>query len=82
MSLAGKSFMTDSISTPPLLAFQIPYYFTLTTDSRLLYLAQPKEETWLLGEKQYALNHSGKIYFEFKDKWTQNTLVLYQVEKP
>jgi 4-amino-4-deoxy-L-arabinose transferase-like glycosyltransferase len=82
LSLAGKSFMRDSLSTPPLLAYQIPYYFTLTTDSRLLYLAQPKEETWLLGEKQYALNHSGKIYFEFKDKWTQNTLVLYQVEKP
>ena len=82
LSLAGKSFMRDSISTPPLLAYQIPYYYSLNTNSRLLYTPQPTEETWLLGEKQYALNNDGRIYFEFKDKWTQNILVLYQVEKP
>ncbi len=82
LSLAGESFMKDSLSTPPLLAYQIPYYYSLNTDSRLMYLLQPTDETWLLGEKQYAQNIGGKVYFEFKDRWTQNTLVLYQIEKP
>ncbi|MGB6035844.1 MAG: hypothetical protein WBG42_06220 [Cryomorphaceae bacterium] len=82
LSLAGQSFMRDSISTPPLLAYQIPYYYSLNLNSRLMYRPQPTKNRWLLGEKQYALNSDGKIYFEFKDKWTQNTLVLYKVEKP
>lgn len=82
IAFGGKSLMRDSIMTPPLLAYQIPYYFTLSTNSRLLYQPDPDANTWLLGEKQYALNHNGVIHFEFLDKWTQNTLVLYQVEKP
>jgi len=82
LSLAGNHFLKDSLATPPLLAYQIPYYYSLSTGNRLLYMAQPIAETWLLGEKQYALNMGGEIHFEFKDKWMQNTLVLYQVEKP
>jgi hypothetical protein len=81
LSLVGQSFMRDSISTPPLLAYQIPYYYALNSNSRLLYMPKPTKGNWLLGEKQYALQSGGNIYFEFKDKWTQNTLVLYQVEK-
>lgn len=82
LSLAGNSFMRDTISTPPLIAYQIPYYYSLNMGSRLLYLTKPTADKWLLGEKQYALKSGGQIYLEFKDKWTQKTLVLYQVEKP
>ncbi|MCZ4409882.1 hypothetical protein O3Q51_13760 [Cryomorphaceae bacterium 1068] len=82
LSLAGQSFLKDSLTTPPLLAYQIPYYYSLNTNSRLIYLGEPIVDSWLLGEKNYALNSDSKIYFEFKDKWTQNTLVLYQIEKP
>lgn len=82
LSLLGNSFMRDSIETPPLLAYQIPYYYSLQTGQRLLYTDKTREGFWYLGEKQFAHSEGGKIYFEFRDKWTQSDLVLYQIEKP
>jgi len=82
LSLTGHRILTDSFSTPPLLAYQIPYYYSVTSNKRMLYLPKATPGTWQLGEKHYALKSNGKIYFEFKDKLTQKTLVLYKVEKP
>lgn len=82
LSLLGMSFMRDSIKTPPLLAYQIPYYYTLLSDQRLLFADRTTEGKWYLGEKQFALSEGGKIYYEFKDQWTRRDLVLYQIEKP
>lgn len=81
IALAGVTFLRDSIQTPPLLAYQIPYYYTLQTGDRFLYTSQPQPRKWLVASEDYARQYETKIHYTFLDKWTQKNLVLYTIDE-
>ena len=82
INVAGNQFFVDSLSTPPLIAYQIPYYYSLRTEELLLFEKNPKPGNWYLGEKGFAESFNSTISHEFEDKWMQRTIVLYQIQKP
>jgi 4-amino-4-deoxy-L-arabinose transferase-like glycosyltransferase len=81
VSLFGKTWTQENLSTPPLLAYQIPYYYSLHTKERLIYQPIPDSEQWLLGYKDFAEEVGGEIVYEFRDKWIQKDIVLYRILK-
>ena len=80
ISLAGKTIVVDSIQTPPLLAYQIPYYYSVKTGERFLYEESPCNGNWYISQENFALSLKGRIHFTFEDKWTQKNLVLYTID--
>lgn len=65
-----------SISSAPLLAYQIPYYLSKETNQIMQFDTILKPNTFYLTPAQEIDTNQYKIYYSFEDKWQQKQLVL------
>ncbi|MEZ5057405.1 MAG: glycosyltransferase family 39 protein [Saprospiraceae bacterium] len=79
-SIVGTFFETDTLVTPTLIPFQIPYYLTKGNGLIMKYETQPVQGTFYLGEKKFLEELNQKPLFQFEEKWVGNELVLVQFE--
>ncbi len=78
IKLLGNDLYTEKLKTPPLLAYEIPYYYTLKSNHLLLYDSVLKPDTYYLSARSFAEAHNANIKTGFRDKWIDQDLVLFR----
>jgi 4-amino-4-deoxy-L-arabinose transferase-like glycosyltransferase len=79
-SIVETFFETDTLITPPLTPFQIPYYLTKGNGHIMKYETQPVKGSFYLGEKEFLVELNQKPLYQFNEQWLGNELVLVRFE--
>ena len=66
------------LTTAPLLAYQIPYYLTKETGQIMQYDTLPLPGHYYLADRKTLATDSLPILYEFRERWQQMDLVLFQ----
>lgn len=72
-SLGPFHIETEKLETAPVIAFQIPYYYTLKTDEILYFKRELLTGNFYLINKKYLRLYRSEILYEFNDPSVNNT---------
>ncbi len=82
VSIFGTTLYQADLSTPPLLAYQIPYYYTLHSHNLLTYSDTIQVGIFYLSSTAFAERQGAQIAMRFQDEWMKQELALWRKEKP
>ena len=72
----GLTIASDTLESPPLLPYQIPYYLEHTGKYIFEFHPQPQKDTFYIAYKKFVLDKEVKIYHAFTELWTKKEMVL------
>jgi len=73
---AGVLLWQDTLRTPPLIPYQIPYYITKGQGEILRFETNPQSGQLYLVYKDFLVDKNVEILHEFEEGWTNNPMAL------
>ncbi len=73
---AGLTLWQDTLRTPPLIPYQIPYYITKAQEQPLRFEPQPELGKLYLTYQDFLEGKEVEILYEFEQGWTNNVMAL------
>ncbi|MEM9888670.1 MAG: glycosyltransferase family 39 protein [Bacteroidota bacterium] len=75
-SFFGLTIASDSLQSPPLLPYQIPYYLEHTGKYIFEFHPEARTDTYYLAYKKFVANKEVEIFYTFTELWTKQEMVL------
>jgi 4-amino-4-deoxy-L-arabinose transferase-like glycosyltransferase len=78
ISIMGHLLIKDTLQTPPLLPYQIPYFITKKTGKLLTYVTETRSGCYYLVHLKNIKDYKVDVLYRFDDKWTHQKMILYR----
>jgi 4-amino-4-deoxy-L-arabinose transferase-like glycosyltransferase len=78
IAVMGHTLVKDTLQTPPLLPYQIPYFITKKTGRLLTYVTETRSGNYYLVHLKNIKDYKVDVLYRFDDKWTHQKMILYR----
>jgi hypothetical protein len=81
VDLFGNEFLTDDVTVPMILSYQIPYYYVLYTGTVLRHNPEPQAGGLYLVIDYDVDDYPGTVLYQFRDIANQHDMFLVRLNK-